>query len=93
MSEELRAADLNMDAIDRTCMILGLDDAGCGLMREAAVEVYGKKEKKPRKKRKPSEYNIHMGKCVKGKTGDVKVRFKECAIEWNEKKKKRGLES
>ena len=92
MSEELKAADLNMDAIDQTCMILKIDGDGCRLMREAAVEVYGKKEKKTRKKRAPSKYNIFMGECVKGKTGDVKVRFKECAVEWKEEKIKRGVE-
>lgn len=93
MSEELKAADLNMDAIDRTCMILKIDDDGCRLMREAAVEVYGKKEKKPRKKRAPSKYNLFIKDCIPSKTGPVKERMRACAVEWRTKKEKRGLES
>ena len=93
MSEELRAEDLNMDAIDKTCVILEIDDAGCRLMREAAVEVYGKKEKKPRKKRAPSQYNLFIGDCIKAKEGPVTERMKACAVEWKEEKRKMGLES
>lgn len=38
--------------------------------------------KKKKKKREPSEYNIHTGTCMK--TGK---NMKECAVEWNKKKK------
>ena len=91
MSEELKAADLNMDAIDKTCIILEIDDDGCKLMREAAVEVYGKKAKKTRKKRAPSQYNLFIGGCIKAKEGPVPERMKACAIEWKEEKIKRGI--
>jgi len=91
MGEELKASDLNMDAIDQTCMILKIDDDGCRLMRDAAITVYGKEEKKTRKKRAPSEYNIFIGECIKGETGPVPERMKTCAIEWKEEKKKKGI--
>lgn len=91
MSEELKASDLNMDAIDQTCMILKIEDDGCRLMREAAIEVYGKKEKKTRKKRAPSEYNIFIGECIKAGEGPVPERMKACAIDWKEEKIKRGI--
>ena len=39
-----------------------------------------------RAKRAPSQYNIFMGSCVKGKSGDIKVRFKACVEEWKRKK-------
>ena len=91
MNEELKAEDLNMDAIDQTCMILKIDGDGCRLMREAAIEVYGKKEKKPRKKREPSQYNLFVGECIKAKEGPVTERMKSCALEWKEEKKKRGI--
>jgi len=39
-----------------------------------------------RAKRAPSPYNIFMGSCVKGKSGDIKTRFKACVEEWKKKK-------
>lgn len=40
-------------------------------------------DKKKKKKREPSAYNVHTGTCMKeGKT------MKECAVEWQELKKK-----
>lgn len=40
---------------------------------------------KSKSKRKPSKYNIFMGKCVKGKTGEIKTRFKACVMEWKKR--------
>ena len=37
-------------------------------------------------KRAPSEYNIFMGTCVKGKSGDITNRFKSCVLEWKARK-------
>lgn len=91
MSEELKAGDLNMDAIDQTCMILEIDGEGCKLMRDAAIAVYGEKEKKTRKKRAPSQYNLFIGACIKSKEGPVTERMKACAVEWKEEKKKKGI--
>jgi len=48
----------------------------------------GKAGKVKRAKRAPSAYNIFLGQCVKGKTGDIKVRFKSCVEEWKKKKGK-----
>jgi len=39
-----------------------------------------------KKKRKPSRYNLFMGRCIKEKTGPVTQRFKECALEYKKKK-------
>lgn len=90
MSEELKAEDLNMDAIDQTCMILEIDDDGCKLMRDAAIEVYGEKEKKTKKKRAPSKYNIFIGKCIKERSEGEPVQeaMKKCAIKWRTEKEK-----
>ena len=46
----------------------------------------GAKAREKRAKRAPSAYNIHMGQCVKSKTGPIKDRFRSCAAEWKEKK-------
>lgn len=40
-----------------------------------------------RGKRAPSEYNLHMSSCMKGKKGQVTERFKACVSEWKSKKK------
>ena len=39
-----------------------------------------------RKKRSPSAYNIFMGKCIKGKSGAIQTRFRECALEYKKQK-------
>lgn len=54
--------------------------------------------KKEKSTRKPSEYNIFIGECLRGEVPAVKFnegdkqpqKMKACAVEWNEKKKKKG---
>ena len=55
------------------------EEVDCG---SSKVDLIAKKKSK----RKPSKYNLFIGKCVKGKTGDIKDRFKRCVIEWKKKK-------
>jgi len=42
--------------------------------------------KSGRKKRTPSKYNIFIGRCMKGKSGPVPARMKECSAEWKKNK-------
>ncbi len=51
---------------------------------ERNVKGNGGGKGKERKKRDPSEYNLHIKKCV----GDEKKGFKSCVDEWNLIKKK-----
>lgn len=48
---------------------------------------------KPRKKRKPSAYNLYMKKCIieakqANPKQEHKLRFKECAVEYKKQKGK-----
>ena len=70
-----------LDPIERACSVLGLTEEQCSVVREAAEESCG-----PRRKRRPSEFNIFMGKCVKEETGPVTERFKRCVEKWKEMK-------
>jgi hypothetical protein len=42
-------------------------------------------EKMAKHKRKLSKYNLHMSKCLKGKSGPIKRRFSSCVVEWKKK--------
>ena len=44
---------------------------------------------KVRGKRAPSAYNQFMGSCVRGKSGAIQDRFRECALEWKAQKERR----
>lgn len=51
------------------------------LTRDEVIAIVEEMLEKKKTKRKPSEYNIFMGKCTK-EGGD----FKSCAQKWNEQK-------
>jgi hypothetical protein len=72
----------DFDVIDQVCLSLNLDEEQCGLIKEAAEEYCKSKRKGQRGK---SEYQVFMGECVKGKSGPMKERFRECAKEWRKR--------
>jgi len=51
-----------------------------------SVDLIPEGKVKTKRTRAPSQYNIHMGQCVKSKTGPIKERFSFCAAEWKKKK-------
>lgn len=73
-----------MDVLDQVCIALGLSDEQCAIIREAAEQIC---KAKASKKRKPSEYNVFIGECVKQESGPVTERFKRCVLKWKQKKK------
>ena len=51
-----------------------------------AIKVDCRPSKRGGRTRALSPYNKFIGSCVKGKSGPVKTRFRECAKEWRRKK-------
>jgi hypothetical protein len=72
----------DFDVLEQVCISFNLDEEQCNVIREAAEEYC---RSRSRGKRGKSEYQVFMGECVKGKSGPVKERFRECAKEWRER--------
>lgn len=54
------------------------------------VKLLSQSSTKVRTKRKPSAYNLFMQECLPKKTGPQTEKFRQCAAEYKERKK-RGL--
>ncbi len=59
------------------------------ILQEFLSEIAAVCQASGKNKRKPSAYNIFMGKCVKGKSKDIPIqeRFRQCAAEYRAQKK------
>lgn len=84
--KSVEAEELDMDILDQACVALQLSEEQCAIMREAAEQLC--KEKRQKGKRKPSEFNIFIGKCVKEEeSGPITERFKRCVTKWKTRRK------